>query len=202
MYASPSELDPGAPHESRRHARTHLFLGAVLYSKARSCPVHVRDISPTGALIEGSIVPDVGEELVLRRAKLEASARIVWKVDRKAGIAFTSMIHVAEWMAKQASTHQGHVDQIIQNIRSGSAICPGEAGGRPQPSLSMIEVELEALKKNLTELEHGLIGDVVLIATHPEIQLLDVALQSVERMQLNLHQLSANSCSAARRLAT
>lgn len=193
MYASPSELTPSAPHECRHHERTHLFLAAVLYSKAGSCPVHVRDISPTGALIEGSILPDKGEELVVKRAGLEASARIVWKADRKAGVAFTTMIHVAEWMSKQASVHQGRVDNIIQDIRSGGAICPSKVIVRPLPPLSMIEAELEALKTNLTQLEHGLIGDVVLIATHPEIQLLDVALQSVDRMLLGLRQLPTGS---------
>lgn len=190
MHASPSDLNPGAPHEFRRHERTHLFLGAVLYSNAGSGPVHVRDISPTGALIEGTIVPEVGEEMVLRRAKLEVSGKVAWKAGRKAGLAFKTVIFVAEWMLKQASAHQGRVDHIIQSIRSGGANRPGEPSVQPQPPAAMAEVELqlqlEQLKGNLAELEQGLLGDVVLVATHPEIQLLDVALQSIERMLLNL----------------
>lgn len=188
MHASPSDLNPGAPHEFRRHERTHLFLGAVLYSNAGSCPVHVRDISPTGALIEGTIVPEVGEEMVLRRAKLEVSGMVAWKAGRKAGLAFKTVIFVAEWMLKQASAHQGRVDHIIQSIRSGGAVRPGEPNGQSQPPFSMAEVELQlqALKGNLAELEQGLLGDIVLVATHPEIQLLDVALQSIDRMLLNL----------------
>jgi hypothetical protein len=168
-----------------------LFLGAVLYSNAGSCPVHVRDISPTGALIEGTIVPEVGEEMVLRRAKLEVSGKIAWKAGRKAGLAFKTVIFVAEWMLKQASAHQGRVDHIIQSIRSGGAIRQGEPSVQSQPPFSMAEVELQlqALKGNLAELEQGLLGDVVLVATHPEIQLLDVALQSIDRMLLNLRHL-------------
>lgn len=183
MSPGPSEFIPVAPHEGRRHERTHLFLGAVLHSSAGSCPVHVRNISPSGALIEGSIVPEKGEPLVLKRAGLKASATIVWKAGRKAGIAFAAIVHVAEWMSSRSSAHQARVDDMVQAIRSGSA-GPGEK--RSVPPAALIESELGALKNYLVELEQGLTADVIVVATHPEIQLLDVAQQSVERMLLGL----------------
>ena len=185
MSATRSEITPILPDDGRRNERTHLFLSAMLHSSAGSSPVHIRNISPTGALIEGSIEPKQGEELVLTRADLDASAKVVWKVGRRAGIAFTSTIHVADWMARPSSAHQGRVDELIRKIRSGSG-CATIAP--PAPPASMIEAELQALKKYLGELESGLIGDVVVVATHPEIQLLDVALQAVDRMLLGLSQ--------------
>lgn len=86
ISASSSEFTPVAFQEGRRHERIHLFLAAVLHSTAGSCPVHVRNISQTGALIEGSTVPEKGEAMVLKRTGLEATATIVWKASRKAGI--------------------------------------------------------------------------------------------------------------------
>lgn len=188
MSARSIEAYEASLPEGRRHDRTHLFLGALLCSKTGSCPVHVRNISPTGALIEGSIAPEKGETLVLKRGGLEASATIVWKVSRKAGIAFVRTIHVADWISKRA-IHQDRVDDIIRTVRSGSAGSPAETGerGRLTPA-TIIEGELEALKNHLAELEHGLTADIVLVATHPEIQLLDLALQSVERILQKLRQ--------------
>lgn len=189
MSANSPGLMPAASHEGRHCERIHLFLGAVLQSGSGCCPVHIRNISPSGALIEGSIVAAKGEELVLKRVGLEASATIVWKIGRKAGIAFASTIHVADWISKRPSAHQARVDDMVQAIRSGSVERPGEIGEKPPlPPDSLIEAELEALKYYLGELEHGLAADVVVAAAHPEIQLLDVALQSIERMLLNLRQ--------------
>ena len=189
MSARPSEAAPVALPEGRRQERTHLFLGAVLCSKAGSCPVHVRNISSTGALIEGSIVPEVGDELVLKRGGLEASARIVWKAGRKAGIAFDAIIYVVDWITNRTGPHQDRVDDVIRSIRSGSASPSVQTDEhRSIPPAAVIAAELEALKSHLADLEHGLTADVVVVATHPEIQLLDVALQSVERLLQKLRQ--------------
>lgn len=145
--------------------------------------MRVRNISPSGALIEGSIVPEKDEPLVLKRGSFEASARIVWKVGRRAGIEFSSNIHVADWMSRQSSAHQGRTDDMVQAIRSGPGDWPGKSSEQQQASSDCpIETELRTLRSNLAELGDGLIGDVILVATHPEIQLLDIALQSVDRL--------------------
>lgn len=145
--------------------------------------MHVRNISASGALIEGSIVPNQGDRVILKRGSLEVPAMVVWKAGRKAGISFSSAIVASDWMARQHSAHQGRVDAMIHVIRSGAG--DGSGAGDPraaaaaQPSL---EAELQELGSTLVALEQGLIGDVILIATHPEIQLLDIARQAVERM--------------------
>lgn len=183
MLAALSQPHP-LGREGRHHERTHLFLAASLHSTAGSCPVHVRNISASGALIEGAIVPNKGDRLILKRGSLEASADVVWKVGRKAGISFHSVIIVSDWMGRQPSAHQGRVDAMVQAIRSGARDGAGGAGdpqaaAAAQPS---VEAELEELGRTLTALEQGLLGDVILFATHPEIQLIDVARQAVERM--------------------
>lgn len=131
-------------------------------------------------------MPENGQTLVLRRGRLEAPATIVWKAGRKAGIAFGSVIHVAEWISKPSSA-QDRVDRVVQAIRTGSSAGVGETCRKPTlPFDSMLETELEAVKNYLAELEQGLLADVIVVATHPEIQLLDLALQSVDRLLLSL----------------
>ncbi len=165
----------------RRHERTHLFLAASLSSKAGSAPVHVRNISASGALIEGSIAPANGEALILKRGSLEAAASIIWKEGRRAGIAFGTSIDVADWMARQPSTHQARVDDMIRAVRAEST--PTAIQGRTDEALPVSwETDLRALRNMLAQLETGLIADVIMVATHPEIQLLDVALQTIDRM--------------------
>ena len=185
-FANIPELAPTS-QQDRRHNRTHLLLGAVLYSKLGSCPVHVRNISETGAMIEGLIVPEQSETLILKRGTLEASATIVWKAGRKAGVAFSSTIFVSDWISKRPSVQQERVDDVIHSFRSGILSREGVAcEQRVAPTFSMLEAELEALKGYLDELENGLTSDVVIIATHPEIQLLDVAQQAVDRIMRSL----------------
>ena len=183
MPGPPAEFSPLHTHQGRCHERTHLFLSASLCSRAGSIPVHVRNISPCGALIEGAIVPEPGDDVILKRGSLQASATIVWKECRRAGIAFASAVFVEGWMARQPNAHQGRVDEVILAIRSRGRSHPlGTSERRDILPGRSVEDELWALKNSLSELEKGLLGDELLVASHPEIQLLDVAMQSIDRM--------------------
>ena len=166
----------------RRHERTHLFLAASLCSKAGSGPVHVRNISASGALIEGSIAPADGEPVILKRGRLAAAASMIWKEGRRAGIAFGSPIDVADWMARQPSTHQARVDEMVRAVRSESAVTAIQGTAKEAALPVSWETELRALRNTLEQLESGLVADVIMVATHPEIQLLDAALQSIDRI--------------------
>ena len=159
-----------------------MFVAATLYSAAGSCPIHIRNMSLTGALIEGSILPDQSMEVTLRRGSLEAAARIVWRAGRKAGIAFCCAVQVAGWMSRTPPSHQAKVDEIVRGIR-GTCHVPASADAHMLSSHgSLLETELLGLKAELIQLETGLTGDPAVVAAHPEIQLLDIALQRVERL--------------------
>lgn len=160
-----------------------MFVAATLYAPGGSCPVNLRNMSLSGALVEGRALPDRDTPITLRRGSLEASARIVWRVGRRAGIAFSSTIHVADWMSRKPDPHQARVDDIVREIRLGSGRPVPTQGAAHAASLTgLAQGELKALREELLTLENGLMGDVIVVATHPEIQLLDVALQRVERM--------------------
>ena len=183
MAESLSALMPLHESEGRHRDRTHMFVAATLYSAAGSCPIHIRNMSLTGALVEGSVLPDQGM-VTIRRGSLEAEAKIVWKVNRKAGIAFSGSMQVADWMSRTPPSHQAKVDEMMRGIRaSAGESCPPDM---PPPGFSALETELRALKAELIQLETGLTEDAAVVAAHPEIQLLDIALQRVERLLAGL----------------
>jgi hypothetical protein len=49
-----------------------------------------------------------------------------------------------------------------------------------------LEVELGQLRAELAELESALLADVILVATHPEIQTLDISVQRIDRILTSL----------------
>jgi hypothetical protein len=183
MAESAPDLVPLTTDEGRRLARTHLFVAATFSFANGSSPVHIRNMSPSGALIEGAVLPDQGEAATLRRGSLEAKVKVVWKAGRKAGLSFLSTVHVPDWMSKTLPSHQARVDDVIRDIRAGqagSSTSPIErAIGADDPS---IEAELQHLRNELSSLENVLVGDAAVVMAHPEIQLLDIALQRIDRI--------------------
>lgn len=163
--------------------RTHLFVLATLYSNDSSSPVHIRNMSPRGAMIEAPVIPDEGAYIVIRRGSLQVGGTIVWKEGRRAGVSFDALIFVDAWMARQSSDQQGRVDSIVSSVKSGvqGPLRPVSEQVAPTGS-PMMEAELTLLRTELSQLGEKLAADVILAATHPEIQLLDIALQRVERM--------------------
>jgi hypothetical protein len=183
MTESSANLASLQSHEGRQHDRTHMFVAATLYSGAGSCPVQIRNMSLNGALIDGAVLPERGVSATLKRGSMAAASRIVWRAGRKAGIAFDASVHVADWMTRNPPTHQARVDEMVREIRAESS--PQEpmrdlAG--PAPDQASFEAELSALKDELAQLEHGLTDDPAVVAAHPEIQLLDIALKRVGRL--------------------
>lgn len=164
-------------HEGRQQPRTHLFVLATLYSDAGSTPVHIRNMSPTGALIEAAVLPAPGSRVSLKRGHLNAMGRIAWRDARRAGVSFDATVHVADWMSRQVSAGQQRVDAIVASVRKD-----GTTGGCASPSPISIEVELATLRAELGQLESTLTEDAVLIASHPEIQTIDISLQRIDRI--------------------
>ena len=155
-------------------------MAATLYAKAGSAPVNIRNMSQSGALIEGSALPDLDADIVLRRGQLQAAGRIAWRFDNRAGIKLDATVHVSDWMARQGSAGQQRIDALVEIVRNDAPV-PTEAATSGIDRGS-IKAELCQLRSELAELEASLVKDVILVATHPEIQTFDIALQRIDRM--------------------
>ena len=185
----------GPRDNGRQQPRRHLYLSATLCSVSGSYPVNVRNISPSGVLIEAANLPAPGSEIVLKRGYLQSAGEIVWVKGRQAGVAFRSPVLVSNWMSRTAHSQQHRIDQIVVAHRANAC---GELGagihdpqrshtiGQEALKLTSIEAELKALRRDVSDLEASLVADPILAATHPEIQALDIALQRIDRMIASL----------------
>ena len=177
---------PLEPAEHRHATRTHLFVIATLCWDEGWAPVHIRNMSVKGALIEAEDLPRPGSLIVLKRGSLEVGGCIAWAELGRAGLAFTAAVRETDWMVRRASAHQERVDEIVTMLKAQATAdeCLPEAE-RPRGPVE-IETELVLLRADLTKLGDTLAADVILVATHPEIQLIDIALQRVDRIMKSI----------------
>ena len=169
----------------RRVERTHLFLVATLSFGRASTAVRVRNLSATGALVEGADLPPAGTAIVLRRGALEAVGSLVWSAAGKAGLSFREPVAVSCWLPSKEVKRQTQVDQVAFELKKAArAFDPAPAPVARQPALTMTEVvdDLTALGSELERLGDQLADDASVLARHPEVQLLDAAGQRIGRI--------------------
>src|SRR5512139_3177512 len=157
---------PPAP-DSREKPRTHLFVNAAMDSEEGSIPVHVRNMSPSGALVEAAVVPKPGTRITLKRGSLAARGVIAWSNGRRAGISFDGAIFVADWMSRVPPEHQRQVDQLMASIKEGLPQPEFAIGDNARGVLDILG-ELGMLKADLTQLGNSLAADMIIVATHAE----------------------------------
>ena len=129
-YADSPPRQP--PHEApgERAPRTNLLLSAAIEARNLKAAVRIRNLSATGALLQGSPLPNVGETLTLRRLDLTMDATVMWRTDLRCGVKFDAPISVAAWSSGTCSSVAGggqpRVDIIQAAIRAGSPMPPLE----------------------------------------------------------------------------
>ena len=127
----------------------------------------------------------MGSQIVLRRGRLQAPGVIAWTTNGQAGLSFTSYLTVSTWLPVKPAARQHDVDQIVFGIKHGKL--ENESGhSLEQPAsanpFSNVVAGLECLQLGLTDLADKLAQDVILVATHPEVQYLDEAVQRIGKI--------------------
>jgi hypothetical protein len=103
--ASRAMLDlVGNEPERRRADRVRLLLSARLVTTIDEFPVTLRDISLTGAMVEGPRLPSAGLDVILKRGGFEIFSLIVWVDGRRAGLEFETPLAVADMVAQFTRT--------------------------------------------------------------------------------------------------
>ena len=101
----------GAP-EQRRSPRYRVLLIARLVTSSYERIVKLRDISASGAMIEGPRIPPAGTDILLQRGSLEVFGRIVWVRKMQAGIEFDApLTETMLWMQVNAPQQIQENDQ-------------------------------------------------------------------------------------------
>jgi hypothetical protein len=161
-----------------------MFLVATLYFGGASSPVRVRNMSTTGALIEGAALPAAGAAIILRRGALEAPAMTVWSEPGKAGLSFDGPVEVSDWLPAKEGKRQTQIDQVAFGLKHAvETVAPAAVPAIERATSTMaILAELAELQAQLARLGDQLAGDAFVLAHHPEVQNLDAAGQRVGRI--------------------
>lgn len=189
-----------------RASRKNLLLGATIEAGSLKAPVRLRNLSTTGAMLEGSTLPDPGVKLVLQRSEIRVGAIVVWHVQGRCGVRFDdATASVDEWVAGvRAPSFKGHqgqarVDAIQSAVRSGGAL-PAEAPAALVAGLSVAELEARLaeeivyVRRLLDTLGEEIAEDPIVLQRHMQ------ALQNLDRASQVLEHLGA-ILSASDRLA-
>ena len=96
--------------------RTFLMLAATVSCGAAIYQIRIRNVSETGALIEGADLPEAGQEILLSRGQTEIDAIVAWASGSRRGVHFSRPVAVDTWRAGKPATappiSQTRVDRI------------------------------------------------------------------------------------------
>lgn len=183
-------MEPEGSAEDRAAPRTNLLLAATAEVDGRSLAVRIRNLSETGAMIEGAGLPDAGVALVLLRGDLQVAATVAWAAGSRRGVRFVGPTPVNEWTGGKPKAidctglrDQRRVDAIQAEARAdspaGRALRAFEAPLPIPPAAPDLDRrladELGYVQRLLEDLGDELIADLLLIQRHGKsLQSLDL----------------------------
>ncbi|MDX3909678.1 MAG: PilZ domain-containing protein [Sphingobium sp.] len=176
-----------------RSSRTNLLLSGTIEAPGIKAPVRIRNLSETGALLEGAALPAVGDPLVLRRLQMEMAARVVWSENGRCGISFDGTISVAgwregNWIAPVVSSDQARADSIQAAARAGTlAESDAEKQARDRVTRRALDrriaAELVAIRDMLENMGSQLSEVPAVVEGHPTtLQNFDLACQTLAHL--------------------
>ncbi len=160
--------------EHRRTPRFNLFLAATIEAGRTHAPVRIRNLSETGAMLEGAAFPPLGATLTLRRQEMEVVGEVVWTRPPRCGMRFRDCVTVAEWISGKRARPafgQARVDAIQAAVRSGEAMAeapaPHAEADRRKTSLDeALARELAHVQGLFKAISEELIGDPAVVERH------------------------------------
>jgi len=188
-----TDIKAGSGAEDRTSPRTNLLLAATVEAGGLVIPVRIRNLSESGALLEGGGLPDKGMKLVLHRGELQISATVAWASGGRRGVRFDGPTPVNEWIGGKPRPldctglrDQRRVDAIQAEARGGPASghaerLPAEPGA-PHPACEQLDArladELAFVRRLLESLGDELIDEPIVVQRHGRaLQSLDLASQ-------------------------
>lgn len=172
----------GQQSGARVELRANMFVLATISSGSASGPVKIRNMSPSGALIEGAALPSVGARVELRRGGSSMGGAVVWSLDGKAGLRFDGRVDVAEWMPG-GHVGQQRVDSVIEQLKSGAARMPAPEDKSLLRSNKPAAADLRQLARALDSLADDLADDFSVVnRLGAKLQALDIASQVLRKL--------------------
>lgn len=176
---------PLPEREKRVLPRSSMFVGAVMRTGTKQSPVKIRNMSPSGAMVETASSPYPGTQAELVRGRLSIRCTVIWATTSRCGLSFAAPAIVKDWLAAPAKAEQRRVDDNIAIIRAGGL--PTAGGAYVETSLAtahrfdhQLGEDLQAIISLLEELEDDLASSAETVERHAlKLQNIDLAKQLV-----------------------
>lgn len=189
-YCGDPQPDPQPEQDlSERKPRTNLLLAATIEAGTCKTAVRIRNLSESGALLEGPAFPNVNEKLILRRLSYEVEATVVWRSHSRCGVRFDAGLSVADWSSgtwsgPANSRGQARVDTIQAAVRANiPAASPRiRADADPEELNENLDArfaeELEHVRRLLVKMGNELTEEPIMVQRHSAaLQGFDLACQ-------------------------
>lgn len=161
--------------------RTSLFVQATLHFIDGFCSIKLRNMAPTGVLIEAERLPRRGTPVEIRRGSLVALGTIIWRRGGKAGVELLTQTDVQLWMPN--ATAQGMVDGAFQVFKGA----PAAAFATPVPTAGITYQDIEGVAMLLDDLGDTFANDAgVLFNYAAKLQALDIASQMLRKLAMQV----------------
>ncbi|PSJ39121.1 hypothetical protein C7I55_16710 [Sphingomonas deserti] len=151
------------------------MLAASIEAGALNAPVRIRNLSETGAAIEGPALPHIGASFTLRRLDVSIAGVVMWVTGGRCGVHFDGKICVTDWISGSraplsATRDQTRVDTIQAAIRTGSGFIPQA----PVHQTTEVQADLDArlsqelafVRRLLEQLGEELSDEPAVLARH------------------------------------
>lgn len=116
--------------DGRQSQRFRVLLNAELITTTEEQPVKVRDISRTGAMMEGQRPIAKARDVILRRGNVEIFAEIVWTDGKQCGVQFDEELSEEEMLAfvHEAARRAAFVPAPFRQVSDVAIEGPATAG--------------------------------------------------------------------------
>ena len=146
----------GKSHEipdPRTDPRSNVFLGAILTVRSKSIPVRIRNLSVSGALIDGAGLAEEGDQVRLQRGSLAVDGVVAWLGGDQAGLRFDEPITVESWVTLHGHAGQRRVDMVVAAIRNDPTVLRERKSSQEHPTpLPVFGEELQQICERIAEL--------------------------------------------------
>ena len=162
MMAQP--IDPGDDAaNARNNPRRALFAAATLHCDRGEIAIRIRNLSSTGMLIEGPILPIAGAVVRVQRGAMTVSGTVAWSDSERAGLTLDANVSLEDWLGRPA-IRGGQIVPLVQPIASAATASPREEVERLVTMISDLgttldpptRIRLNDIRDRLTTVSHRL----------------------------------------------
>jgi len=170
------------------------MLSADIECRGLKSVVRIRNLSASGAMLDGPVLPEVGETLTLRRMEFQIEASVVWRAAGRCGVSFDGVASVEDWIAGRGhgmsclETGQARVDAIQAAIRRGDPLMTDDTTATaeataPDAINERVAEEIAYVRRMLDAIADELLDDGIVMQRHAQaLQNFDIASQILRHL--------------------